>query len=174
MRTLIFILAIAVSFLLVASCENNENIENQPTLTGKLISNTTCKLLKSATNADYFSDTLSCIEYAFDSKTSLLAIRHINAGFNCCPDSLFCDVSINNNSIVIQEFENKALCKCNCLYDLNIELTGVEAKKYQVIFIEPYSGEGEKINFDMDLTKNNAGTYCVTRKHYPWGILNLD
>ncbi|MFA5420089.1 MAG: hypothetical protein WC341_16675, partial [Bacteroidales bacterium] len=60
------------------------------------------------------------------------------------------------------------LCKCNCLYDLDIEINGIDAKIYQVEFIEPYSDEQEKIIFELDLTMEKEGSYCVTRKQYPW------
>jgi hypothetical protein len=54
------------------------------------------------------------------------------------------------------------------LYDLNIELTGVKAGAYQIEFVEPYSGNQEKISFGLDLTNETANTYCVVRKNYPW------
>lgn len=68
------------------------------------------------------------------------------------------------------DFETGGLCDCNCLYDLEIELNGVDSKKYQVKFIEPYARENKEILFEMDLTNTNEGTYCVTRKQYPWGM----
>jgi hypothetical protein len=51
---------------------------------------------------------------------------------------------------------------------LDIEINGIDAKIYQVEFIEPYSDEQEKIIFELDLTMEKEGSYCVTRKQYPW------
>ena len=170
MKTLAnLIFLIAVSIVLLASCENEESSEKQSTLTAKLMSNSDCKSLKSANVTDYTSKSSSCIEYSFDSDNNLLTIQHINAGFNCCPESLYCEATLKKDTIIIQEFETSGLCDCNCLYDLEIELTGVDSGKYMVKFIEPYVGNNEKIIFEMDLTSNSTGTYCVTRDKYPWG-----
>lgn len=75
---------------------------------------------------------------------------------------------------MIQEYEKVADCKCECLYDLEIEVNGVDFKKYQIKFIEPYALEQDKLDFEVDLTKDSNGTYCVTRKQYPWGINSLN
>ena len=171
MKTLTnLIFLITVSIFLLTSCENNETSEKQFSLTGKLISNSDCKNLKSANEADYTPDSLSCIDYSFDSKNNILTIQHVNAGFNCCPDSLYCNATLKNDTIIVQEFETGGLCNCNCLYDLQIELNGVDSKKYQVKFIEPYAGENKEILFEMDLENTNEGNYCVIRKQYPWGM----
>ncbi len=162
------ILAASILTILVYSCEKDNT--KQSTLTGKLISNSDCKSSKSANLKTDTPDSLTCIDYTFDASSNKLSITHINAGFNCCHDSLYCKISISGDTIIIQELEKTSLCNCDCLYDLNIEINGVEAKKYQVKFIEPYSGEQEKIVMGLDLTKDKEGSYCVTRKEYPWGI----
>jgi len=110
------------------------------------------------------------VDYSFNANTNTLTITHINAGFNCCPDSLYCKISKNIDTIIIQEFEKIPQCNCNCLYDLDIEINGVESKKYQIKFVEPYVGEQGKLEFEIDLKNNEIGSYCVTRKQYPWGI----
>jgi hypothetical protein len=40
---------------------------------------------------------------------------------------------------------------------------------YRIKFIEPYSGEQEKLFFEIDFTNENTGSYCVSRNQYPWG-----
>jgi len=145
--------------------------EENSIFSGKLVSNSACKNgLKKANMTISIPDTLSCIDYSFDDLSNKLVIKHINTGFNCCPDSLFCKISLRNDTISVQEFEAANLCKCNCLYDLDIEIFGVSTKKYQIRFIEPYSVGQERIAFEVDLGKNKNGSYCVTRKHYPWGL----
>jgi len=55
------------------------------------------------------------------------------------------------------------------LFDLDIELKGIDQNKYQVRFVEPYAEGQEQLIFEMDLTSGNEGEYCVVRKGYPWG-----
>jgi hypothetical protein len=55
------------------------------------------------------------------------------------------------------------------LFDLDIEVNGIESKEYFVKIIEPYSGEQDKLYFGIDLGANINGSYCVTRNSYPWG-----
>jgi hypothetical protein len=161
--------------LIVISCEKENAKNKQLNLTGQLISNSTCKNgLKSTSATNITPDSLSCIDYSFDNLSNKLIIKHINAGFNCCPDSLYCNISLKNDTIVIQEFEAAALCDCNCLYDLDIEINGVDSKKYQIKLIEPYLSEQSEIIFEIDLTKNMNGSFCVTRKQYPWGMNSIN
>ncbi len=161
----------AVFIFFVASCESDEISQKPVNLTGNLISSSDCKSLKSANGTYDISDSLSCIDYSFDSKTNHLTIQHINAGFNCCPGNLSCDARLKNDSIIIQEFESAYLCSCECLYDLEIAINGVDPGTYQIKFIEPYIGDNAEINFELDLSNTIEGSYCVTRKHYPWGVI---
>ena len=168
MKTTAFkIVFIAILIFSSYSCE--ENIINSNDISGKLINNTDCKTFKSASIDSEVSDTLSCIFYSFEPAVNKLTLKHVNSGFNCCPESLYCTVSVNNDTIIIQEFEKEALCDCNCLYDLDIELNGVEPKIYYIKIIEPYAIGREELNFELDLGHSNEGSFCVTRKGYPWG-----
>jgi hypothetical protein len=45
----------------------------------------------------------------------------------------------------------------------------VGSGKYVIRMIEPYSKNQAKIIFSIDLSKNKTGSFCVTRKNYPWG-----
>ena len=162
------IIFIGVLIFLSYSCEENKINNND--ITGKLIRNTDCKTFKSASIGSEVSDTLSCINYTFDTSVNKLILKHVNAGFNCCPESLYCAVSLSNDTIIIQEFEKESLCDCNCLYDLDIELNGVQAKRYYIKIIEPYAIGQEELDFELDLEHSNEGSHCVTRKHYPWGF----
>ena len=169
MKTII--LTALLSGLLLFSCE--EEKEKQLVLAGTLINNTNCKdNFKSAPGNKITADSLSCIDYSYNKIK--LTIKHINAGFNCCPEKLYCNISLVSDTIIIQEFEKSALCDCNCLYDLDIEISGVETKKYILKLIEPYCGNQEKLIFEIDLTRETEGLYCVTRKQYPWGIFSIN
>lgn len=71
-------------------------------------------------------------------------------------------------SIIVQEFEKSNNYKCDCLYDLDIEISGVKPKKYQVRLIEPYSGSQDKINFALDLPKDkNSLFYSFLQRQRP-------
>jgi len=176
MKTIIYSLLIVSLFgLLVISCEKNNDNNSQLTITGQLISNSTCKNdLKSTSQIITISDSLSCVEYSFDKGKNKLTLNHINAGFNCCPDSLYCKVELKGDTIQIQEFERTAQCLCNCLYDLDIEIYGVDLRKYRIKFIEPYVSDQNKLIFDIDLVNNKDGSYCVIRKQYPWGMDSIN
>jgi hypothetical protein len=162
MKSTLYSILIATSFLFMFfGCDKN----NQSNITGELTDNSECKALK----AD-FSDTVSCINYIFEASTNTLNLSHINASFNCCPGNLSCEISIENDTIIIQEFASKQDCNCMCLFDLEIELKRVSSKKYFIKIVEPYIGDQQEILFEVDFTENYEGSYCVTRTQYPWGI----
>lgn len=161
--------AIAV-IILIFNC-NHENETNQPSeVNGQLVRNSKCKAMKSGTGISSVSDSLSCVEYTYEEANNKLLLKHINAGFNCCPGNLMCHVSLSNDTIFIRELEEFALCNCNCLYDLDIEITGLGYQHYQLQFIEPYIGDQEPLNFSIDLQSITSGSYCVNRNNYPWGF----
>lgn len=158
-------LVISTFVMLVTGCSEKEKTRPE-TITGSLIGNSNCK---SNLKADITTN-FSCVEYSYNEKSKILIFKHINTGFNCCPEGFYCNVSLKNDTIVIEEFENSNLCDCNCLYDLNIEVKGVESKIYQIKFIEPYCRDQENLEFPIDLAVLPQGSYCVTRTNYPWGI----
>jgi hypothetical protein len=155
------------SILFLISCDKNE----QHPLTVGEVEKSECKSsFKSTITGNDAPDTLSCIEYAYDHSNKKLNIKHINAGFNCCAGKIECDVSLQSDTIFILEFETSAACNCNCLYDLEFKIGNVEKTIYKIKLVEPYSGNEKKINFEIDLSKESIGEWCVTRKGYPWGM----
>jgi hypothetical protein len=138
----------------------------------KPVSHSDCKNfnLKSALQSgDYGSDS-SCVSYDYNFQEKKLIIKHINAGFNCCPGEIYCDIDIKNDTIFLRESEEKAECNCNCLYDIDINISEVAKQKYYISFNEPYCNDQEKILFEIDLAQNETGVICVQRTLYPWGI----
>lgn len=129
-----------------------------------------CKSLKSEAVDDYTPDSLSCVSYEYDASAKTLTMTHINTAFNCCPGPITCDVVILSGAVVIRELETTAICDCDCLYDITIKLSGVERKTYTFVFIEPYSGDQDKLIFEIDLATQISGKACVDRKQYPWGM----
>ncbi|HNW97699.1 MAG TPA: hypothetical protein PKK00_04720 [Bacteroidales bacterium] len=174
MRTLkillIFALVIGLFSFNYANDKGKCKKKRKLTITGQVIKYTKCKSeYDSGYTPVITPDSLSCIDYAYDESNKKLSIKHINAGFNCCPDSLYCNVSASKDTIIIQEFQKKNGCKCNCLYDLDIVLNGVQAEKYIIKFVEPFANDQEKLMFKLDLTKENQGLFTAIRKKYPWG-----
>ncbi len=161
--------------LFILTCFASSCEKEQGPVSGKITNYSDCKGLKSL-SADLAqsdvsqSDTLSCIDYIFEAAESKLLLKHINAGFNCCPQKLYCETSLLGDTIIVKESEKSALCDCNCLYDLDIELLGVLPRTYFIKIIEPYAGDEEKLYFSVSLDQNSQGSYCVTRKRYPWGM----
>lgn len=175
------LLATAMVFFLLSGCEKkespkeNEKPKEEPKeliFSGKMTGRTNCKTnqpdagVRSLTD---FADTLSCVEFTFDSTTNKLFIKHINSAFNCCVDSIYCNISLSNDTIIIEEIVNLEFCNCMCLYDLDIELEGIAVQEYTFKFIEPHLGINPPLLFNADLSLQQQGSYCVTRKKYPWG-----
>jgi hypothetical protein len=149
---------ILVFIILITACKNQEEIQLQTA---------TCKSSKSL---DAYADTMSCIEYTFNPENHKLTLKHINTSFNCCVDGLFYNTSIYTDTIIIEEFEKNGQCNCMCLYDMDIEINGLQVKTYYIKIIEQYIGQHEPLFFQIDLAQNNTGDYCVSRENYPWGL----
>jgi hypothetical protein len=170
MKRIVQIILIVLTVAFIFSGCGKDEPAGEGQLNGKVVNSSDCKdNLKSAGDPD----NLSCADYSFDEQNSLLKIKHINAGFNCCPKKLYCDVWLSNDTIYVQEFEEAALCRCNCLYDLDIEIKGVNPQKYQVKFIEPYAEKQNKLVFEIDLNRKKTGKVCVKRNGYPWGLSGI-
>jgi hypothetical protein len=159
-------LAFAGSFTLY-SCQEENNLA---VISGTLTGHSDCKNKKSMRITEDTPDTLSCVTFLYDPSTRKMQLTHINAGFNCCPGKLWCEVSLNYDTIRIGEYEKEQGCDCNCLFDLEMEISGLEAQQYQIKFIEPYAGEQEPLIFSLDLSVDKEGSHCVIRKVYPWGM----
>jgi hypothetical protein len=160
-----FIPAIVASF--ISACET---ITPQTNFSGKLISHSDCKSGELSVVESVTTDTLSCIEYKFNTGDNSLHLKHINSAFNCCPGEIFTSFKLSNDTIIVTESEREPGCKCNCLYDLEFEISGVTPKSYYFRIVEPYVEEQKKLDFTVDFTKVKEGSVCVTRKIYPWGM----
>ena len=163
------IVYISLIFILF-SCENENGSQNLPELSVNLVHHSPCKGSKSTYQIADIPSSQSCLEYSYDAANKVLRLKHINAGFNCCPDSLYCHVAFNQDTIIISEFEESALCNCDCLFDLEFEVSGVEMQPCQLKLIEPYASDQDKIVFGINLIIDQEGTFCVFRTQYPWNI----
>jgi hypothetical protein len=160
----VFLSVLSISLLLV-SCEREGHH-----VTASVIDHSDCKGLKSGSGEEPVPDTLSCISYSYDSLSKTLSLTHINAGFNCCPGKLTCDIDIIGDTLVIHEYESASGCNCDCLFDLEISVERLESKRYTVKIVEPFCGDQQKLILEADLANDPSGSFCAVRKQYPWGM----
>lgn len=165
MRTSLLLL-ITTLICLMNSCEKSEQLPLA--VSGTELSD--CKSnLKSATREET-PDTLSCVEYLYDPSSKQLSLTHINAGFNCCPGEINCTATMSGDTIVIEESETAPLCDCDCLFDLDFDISHVETSAGFLKIIEPYWSGAGSIEFEIALKEEPSGDWCSTRKNYPWGM----
>jgi len=140
---------------------------------GRLISRTNCKSFpqtNSQASESIRAANQECAEYIYDGK-SVLRLKHVNAGFNCCPGTVSADIQVTGGEIRIKEKESSSLCDCNCLYDLDYEFTGVAPGITRISVVGPYQPEGDPpLEFLVDLGGAASGSFCVERTRYPWSI----
>ncbi|MDP3180538.1 MAG: hypothetical protein Q8M67_01845 [Bacteroidota bacterium] len=166
MKSFLYFLFLSV---MIFSCSSENENPKELDLTIRLLGNPQCVYLKSSSELSEIPELQSCIEYAYDHDADKLMLKHIHAGFNCCPESLGCTVLFRNDTIIIEEFEKQMGCKCNCLYDLDLEVAGVEPGKYYIRIIEPYISNQQPLIGLLDLRSKKQGSFCVSRSIYPWG-----
>ena len=131
-----------------------------------------CKEFQKGTPMDGTPPDQDCIEYQYDG-TGVLLLKHINAGFNCCPDDILADITIEDNIITIEEDESleSGGCPCLCLFDVYYRISNLPPGEYTIRINGLYLEEGDEIlQFTVDLASSPSGIFCVYRDHYPWGI----
>lgn len=171
MMRLVFAVLFAVGLsYLVCTCAEDENVGGDG-MTVSLTAHTGCKTgVKSGDSDRELSTGQSCIDYAYNPGNHQLTLTHLNAGFNCCPESLFCHITLQKDTIVIEEKERSAMCKCDCLYDLEMVVSGLRPGVYHIRISEPYLNGQQSLVFQADLKAAPEGRFCVERDKYPWGI----
>jgi hypothetical protein len=170
----IFALLVLIFFLVSCDSDGDRTPQNGPN--AKLVSYTECKsgeFFLSIETGDEITSSDDCIKYEWDG-AGQLKLKHINAAFNCCPGKLSADIKIETGEITIFETEEAAGCHCNCLYDLEYLITGLEAGEYKIKVVEPYKPDGdEAIEFTIVLSQDVIESYfCTSRSGYPWGLID--
>jgi hypothetical protein len=168
MKTILypFFIFIAMGFLF-SQCDDDP----QTKMNGTLSEHSACKnfLVQNSSKFDV-ADTTTSVVFTYSENQNLLILNHINAAFNCCPDDLYCEFYLSGDTIHVHEFEESALCDCNCLYDLTMQINQVVPGVYKLKFHEPYVGNQPMLFFELNLTQDTSGTFTVTRTGYPWGM----
>jgi hypothetical protein len=161
--------SISLFIVLLISCQEEQQKELPP-MNGSVTSQSDCKSYAKSTHDDNTPDSISKVNYIFDSESSTLYMEHINAGFNCCPEEISIQASFHNDTIYIEKSEEAALCNCLCCFDINMEISNVKQTAYTIHFIELYNNALPEISFEVDFTQQTEGTNYVIRHDYPWGV----
>lgn len=167
-RALLLMAVVCMIWLTGVSCSHG--IEAKPV--GSLTHYGICKQFQDGTDTfpahDEPSSAEACVEYQYDG-VNRLTLKHINAGFNCCPGEIHADISIDKGVIWVVESEAQAMCNCTCLYDLDFEINNLGTGEYVISIVEPYlDSHNEKLEFLLDLSSSMEGSYCVDREGEPW------
>lgn len=148
--------------LTVVSCK--DDIPDK-SLNGTISCNMECKTDSDLEKAAY---NYTSVMYNYDSETKVLTLKHINAGFNCCPDRILTHLIYSNNSLFIEEVETNPKCNCSCLFDVDIKVEGVDQNTDSIWFIEPYIGSQTWLRFGVNFSLKKQDTVTVKRTQYPW------
>lgn len=135
----------------------------------KPVNHSECKTFGGKSTMQTIGPDSSGLEYTYNEQAKTLSLKHINAGFNCCPGEIYCNAEVKNDTIFLKESEQKSECDCNCLFDLDFELNEVEKQWYYISLYEPYAIGQDSIRFAIDLTQSTSGVFYVQRTGYPWG-----
>jgi hypothetical protein len=140
--------------------------------TGSLTGYEGCKEFSKGGTADTIPPDQDCMTYQYDGEGVLL-LEHVNAGFNCCPDDILADISIQGSVITIEEDESLEPgggCDCLCLFDVGYRIDNLPPGEYTIRVYGMYLLGAEILEFSVDLASSPSGAYCLHRDHYPWGI----
>jgi hypothetical protein len=102
----LFVSAVLMLFLF-AGCQK-KSTESGTKPAGKLMNMSGCNTFDEGNTATDVPSNQDCIEYVLD-EDNVLLIKHINAGFNCCPE-IKTEIEVRDNVITIKEIETSGNC----------------------------------------------------------------
>ncbi len=116
---------------------------------------------------------VECLEYQYDGSDTL-RLTHINSLFNCCPDDLTAEITVEGESIVIIEREDLTSggCDCTCYYDVDMKITGIIPGIYAVSVYGPYQ-DTARLQLYLDLSIEPSGIFCDSSELGDWEITPL-
>jgi len=131
-----------------------------------------CKTFEGGAKDESYPPEMDCISYSYDGD-GVLTLKHINAGFNCCPGEIVADITIEDNIITIVENEiyddTLGPCYCLCLFDVDYEIINLPPGEYTIQVEELYLWEtDDPLVFTVDLSIGTEGDFCLQRDYYPW------
>ncbi len=167
---LCFLVVIICFIVGTGGCKKNEEIQVDPT--GVLLQYDGCKQFQGNSNMSQVlvASTNDCLQYQYDGQ-STLTLKHVNAGFNCCPGEITAEIEFNRNLITITESEQEQGCRCLCLFDLDYKVINLSPGRYTIRVTEPYVDEHDQVlECTLELFSATSGSYCLERNDYPWII----
>ncbi len=156
-RFLISMILVLLSVAIVG-CDDKEDKSNEKVVfTGvKDLSHTDCKATTKGISGEK--------EYLkLEAEGKYLAVKHINAVFNCCPGELFVTSKVRNDTIFINETEKEAGCKCICPYDLNYKVGALDYGKYHVI-LSHIKSNSILVEFDINFNSETTEIVDIAQK----------
>ena len=161
---------ICLGLVTIGGCKKSTNAQTFPA--GVLLQSNGCKqfLADAAGQMENFATGPyeDCLEFHYNG-TNTLVLRHINAGFNCCPGKITAEIYFHSSLITITEREQDQGCDCLCLFDLDYELVNLLPGVYTLRIIEPYVEGGDQVlELTLELLSATSGTLCLHRGYYPW------
>jgi len=151
------LLPVLTVFISFTGCENND-VTNSKTLEVKDLTYEGCKEQKN------ISDSIEeYIEY-YTIDSNYLAIKHVNAIFNCCPEEINIKAKIENSKIFYNSFHKVDGCRCYCLYDTYCKIGPLSFSEY-TFKVNTY-GIDEPIELTLDFSQATQGKYTIERDEY--------
>jgi hypothetical protein len=155
-------------------CIGRDHYPWQPTTPG-VTGYSDCKQHGKAFASDSLLFDDDCLQFQYDG-AGWLMLKHVNAAFNCCPDSILADIKYAlapGDTIVIIEKERTigGGCNCLCVFDVYYAIPIFIPGTYTIRVIGMYLGpEDEVLEVTVDLTEPISGERCIVRTQYPWDL----
>lgn len=173
---LTLVLATVTCSLFLVTCNDDSPVRSkQPEPTVRLISKSTCKGTQESPPSSAASVCTQDYITLWTDSANTLHIKHINAAFNCCMESLTVTIQIKGEVALITESDNMESggCRCICLYDAEYEISDLPASVHKIEIAEPYAQLDRWLEEPLCCSLVESATdttmCCVDRCHYPWG-----
>lgn len=87
-----------------------------------------------------------------------MSITHINSYFNCDPGKLTVDIKTQNDTVIINEAEERGLANCICPYDFNFRIGPMDYGTYNFVLKK---GGLLYIRFIIDFKSTTNGGFMI-------------
>lgn len=127
-----------------------------PTPTVRVVHVSPCKNMGAAAATD---TSTQCAEWSYGLDHTL-ALKHIDAVFNCCHDSVTTQIELFGDSLVITETEHVTNgCSCVCPFDVDLVVNDLPPGIYHLSIKS--SNWLPVLSWTVDLVQQATGSYCL-------------
>jgi hypothetical protein len=157
-----------LGMLLFISCKDDKTTNPDGTSKWIFVSRSDCKNEMLGILSEGAEE---CVQYTY--KDGTMELKHIDAGFNCCPGSFDkVKISTDNNIILLDETEVTGDCDCLCTFDVVYKIENLPAGIYEIRVNGNigYGNDKPIAGITVDLSKETSGTICEKRTGYPWSM----